>query len=252
MQLTGNKEDLRRFHRIHFAPSTSSINVTPQANANYVGNWADSVKEDDLGYYPDGAKRTLTDEQIAMFRHSEIYALQRKRQLRKENQEVDDGFSDSPVDTEIQIIKPEAAVFDSPEQSLDNFMKHYGPGGRNRCDFQTVEEALTNMVNSDGAAGKNTGNITGTRKRRKADDDERRNVNRDTTSRRQARELDDPVADIGFLDYGEESNVIQSIETTEERVKVDYTDYDDLFDFQPDQEAVPPKEGKKIWWPTIG
>jgi hypothetical protein len=32
-----------------------------------------------LGYYEDGTKRTLTDEQIAIFRHSEIQALLRAR-----------------------------------------------------------------------------------------------------------------------------------------------------------------------------
>jgi Protein of unknown function (DUF3807) len=31
--------------------------------------------EEDLGFYPDGALRTLTDEQIAIFRHSEIQEL---------------------------------------------------------------------------------------------------------------------------------------------------------------------------------
>ncbi len=37
------------------------------------------VDEDDdgLGYYDDGVKRTLTDEQIAIFRHSEMEALKR-------------------------------------------------------------------------------------------------------------------------------------------------------------------------------
>lgn len=34
-------------------------------------------EDDGLGYYPDGVKRTLTDDQIAMFRHSELQALQR-------------------------------------------------------------------------------------------------------------------------------------------------------------------------------
>jgi hypothetical protein len=47
--------------------------------------------DDGLGYYPDGTKRTLTDEQIAMFRHSEIHAMLRKRRLQKENGEVSDG-----------------------------------------------------------------------------------------------------------------------------------------------------------------
>lgn len=42
-------------------------------------------EQDDLGYYPDGTKRTLTDEQIAMFRHSEIRAILRKRRLQRES-----------------------------------------------------------------------------------------------------------------------------------------------------------------------
>lgn len=41
-------------------------------------------EDDGLGYYPDGTKRTLTDEQIAMFRHSEIQAILRKRRLIRE------------------------------------------------------------------------------------------------------------------------------------------------------------------------
>ncbi|KAF8430620.1 hypothetical protein BGX38DRAFT_1231963 [Terfezia claveryi] len=32
-------------------------------------------EDDDLGYYPDGVKRTLTDAQIAIFRHSEIQEM---------------------------------------------------------------------------------------------------------------------------------------------------------------------------------
>jgi len=41
-------------------------------------------EDDGLGYYDDGVKRTLTDEQIAMFRHSEIETLLRERRLRLE------------------------------------------------------------------------------------------------------------------------------------------------------------------------
>lgn len=33
-----------------------------------------------MGYYEDGVKRTLTDEQIAMFRHSELEALRRSQE----------------------------------------------------------------------------------------------------------------------------------------------------------------------------
>ncbi len=38
----------------------------------------DAEEDDDgLGYYPDGVKRTLTDEQIAIFRHSEMELYRR-------------------------------------------------------------------------------------------------------------------------------------------------------------------------------
>lgn len=42
---------------------------------------------DELGFYADGVKRTLTDEQIAIFRHSEVYAVVRARQVACENAE---------------------------------------------------------------------------------------------------------------------------------------------------------------------
>lgn len=39
---------------------------------------------DDLGYYEDGTRRTLSDEQIAMFRHSEIQRLLAERRRRED------------------------------------------------------------------------------------------------------------------------------------------------------------------------
>ena len=35
-------------------------------------------EQDDLGYYDDGVKRTLTDAQIEIFRHSELKTLRRQ------------------------------------------------------------------------------------------------------------------------------------------------------------------------------
>lgn len=48
----------------------------------------EAVEEDDgLGFYEDGTKRTLTDEQVAIFRHSEIETLLRERRHAKEAEE---------------------------------------------------------------------------------------------------------------------------------------------------------------------
>ncbi|KAL8876914.1 MAG: hypothetical protein Q9198_004970, partial [Flavoplaca austrocitrina] len=244
-------DDLRRFHESHLGPIDSTANVVPLASASNDANGTESVEEDDLGYYPDGVKRTLTDEQIAMFRHSEIYALQRKRQLRKENQDVDDCLGDSQANSTTQGIQHEQAgqaSLVSPEQSIDKFMKHYGPGGKNRCDFRAVEEAMFEVTDSTGPDRTNRGS----KKRRKGNNNQRHNDQRDTTSRRQARELDDAVADVGILDYGAEPSVMQSIETETERGNVDFGDHDHLADLEIKHETVSPEKGRKIWWPTIG
>lgn len=66
------KEDLAAFHWHHFPPqdpSPATVASDPSSN-----NSAPPAG-DDLGYYPDGVKRTLTDEQIMMFRHSEVHRL---------------------------------------------------------------------------------------------------------------------------------------------------------------------------------
>ena len=43
---------------------------------------SEAEEEDGLGFYDDGVKRTLTDEQIALLRHSEIQRLLRGRRLK--------------------------------------------------------------------------------------------------------------------------------------------------------------------------
>ncbi|KAL9610210.1 MAG: hypothetical protein Q9167_005087 [Letrouitia subvulpina] len=91
---TVTQEDLYAFHsRIFGAEATSKLPSSLIANALGV-NEGEVEDEDGLGYYPDGVKRTLTDDQIAMFRQSEIYALLRERQLKREEEEEADA--DSP------------------------------------------------------------------------------------------------------------------------------------------------------------
>jgi hypothetical protein len=46
--------------------------------------YTEEAEDDGLGYYEDGVKRTLTDEQIAIFRHSEIQTLLRNRRHAEE------------------------------------------------------------------------------------------------------------------------------------------------------------------------
>ncbi|PSN63351.1 hypothetical protein BS50DRAFT_637850 [Corynespora cassiicola Philippines] len=101
--------DLRRFHATHFPHTPIPQHfVTGAHGESYEGGGSDEFEDaeadDGLGYYEDGFKRTLTDEQIAIFRHSEIQAILRERRRQR------DGNA-SP--------KPETApmdVADSPKQ----------------------------------------------------------------------------------------------------------------------------------------
>jgi hypothetical protein len=83
------------FHDAHFLrPSTEHFTAhflrpdrtDPQRGilAAEEDEYIEEEEEDDgLGYYHDGVKRTLTDEQIAIFRHSELEALRRSRESTK-------------------------------------------------------------------------------------------------------------------------------------------------------------------------
>lgn len=77
------QEDLRDFHVKHFPHAPAPEHILH----GFESEPAEEYYEDEnaLGYYEDGTLRTLTDEQIAMFRHSEIQAIIRKRRLNREN-----------------------------------------------------------------------------------------------------------------------------------------------------------------------
>jgi hypothetical protein len=75
---------LKQFHRLHFphqpVPNISSDSPSMDASTDAI----DSTEDDGLGYYADGVKRTLTDEQIKMFRHSEIQRLLSERRAARQ------------------------------------------------------------------------------------------------------------------------------------------------------------------------
>ncbi|GKT41756.1 uncharacterized protein ColSpa_01937 [Colletotrichum spaethianum] len=86
-----SNDDLITFFETHFSDAALQTFKSEFFNPNQQSDTANagpSVEEDDdvfeeddgLGYYPDGVKRTLTDEQIAMFRHSELEALKREQE----------------------------------------------------------------------------------------------------------------------------------------------------------------------------
>ena len=68
-----------------FQSSHFGVHETPETwfiDAETALSYEPWLEEDELGYYKDGAKRTITDEQIVMFRNSEVEALRRGQSLR--------------------------------------------------------------------------------------------------------------------------------------------------------------------------
>ena len=84
--MPSERKTLLEFHESHFP----SLPVPPLfhptlglTSSNALHELESLMQEDDvLGYYEDGVKRTLTDEQIAIFRHTEIQGLLRERRER--------------------------------------------------------------------------------------------------------------------------------------------------------------------------
>ncbi|KAI5284597.1 hypothetical protein KEM54_001208 [Ascosphaera aggregata] len=75
-------EDLWDFHARHFPVYTPASDFVKSVDYHDREEVAEEEYDDGLGYYADGAKRTLTDEQIHMFRHSEIQRALRKKEIR--------------------------------------------------------------------------------------------------------------------------------------------------------------------------
>ncbi|KAK5124304.1 hypothetical protein LTR85_002007 [Meristemomyces frigidus] len=82
------EDDLLAFQYAHFGDDSKPENwIVDAETALNVQSAQAAEEEEDLGCYEDGSKRTLTDDQIAMFRHSEIQELLRERRLEREEEE---------------------------------------------------------------------------------------------------------------------------------------------------------------------
>ncbi|KAH7086679.1 hypothetical protein FB567DRAFT_525999 [Paraphoma chrysanthemicola] len=103
-------DDLCAFHAKHFPHAPIPANFLHGVEQG-AAEEAYEEEDDGLGYYPDGTKRTLTDEQIAMFRHSEIQAILRKRRQRREEGELSEEGEAEPEPPR-DSAKPSTAPID--------------------------------------------------------------------------------------------------------------------------------------------
>jgi len=115
-----SQDNLSSFHAAHF--STNSID---HFSENFLGPVEEDYHEeeefdDGLGYYEDGVKRTLTDEQIAIFRHSEIEALLRERRHAAEEKEHQKTY-DTEDDVSLEVVMEPA--YHVPDDVEDGELK---------------------------------------------------------------------------------------------------------------------------------
>lgn len=231
------QDDLYAFHARGFGATRAPAHLIPiegSSSDHRILENAGGEDVDELGYYPDGVKRTLTDEQITMFRHSEVYSILRKRQVLAENRQADgyelsdSQLSDGEEVTEAQISSDKFAEA-PPDQ--DTRYKGSKPGTKAQR-------------NTNGLIPKTTG--SNKRKRHIEDSDDPQSQGH--SFRRTARELDSLIEDDQILDYGDEpsrdldshnelSTVSAVVEPTSSRSSVIRS---------------PAVEAKKIWWPVIG
>jgi hypothetical protein len=97
--LTIYQEDFAAFHEAHFSGNATAhfagTFMKPGSAAAAAADFEEEDPDDDgLGYYDDGVKRTLTDEQIEIFRHSELQQLRKaeeKKAAKATSPTTDDG-----------------------------------------------------------------------------------------------------------------------------------------------------------------
>lgn len=194
--------------------------------------------DDCLGYYEDGVKRTLTDEQIAMFRHSEIQALLRDRRLKAENNDI-------PFEVEEDAGRSVPTLAEEADDLADEDEEE---------EYARFLREERRQMQRDAATNKRQGTA----------EDEAADHERKASHRRIARELDVNLETDDSLDYGEEDcrpahsdlHGREHAQELYERRKVDYADGDTGRRHTKDAASSHVNGardgGKKIWWPVIG
>ena len=127
------------FHAKHFphapAPTHFVLGAEP-----IDGHYEYGDEDDGLGYYEDGVKRTLTDEQIALFRHTEIQTIIRERERERECRQERSGSSGS-VSAPKQSMESSSQVLSDPQPNASAGHGHAEKCGRgDRVQHGRVEK----------------------------------------------------------------------------------------------------------------
>ena len=219
------QEDLLVFHARVYGKPFTGILADPKS-PSFVTDEEHADEDDGLGYYDDGAKRTLTDEQIAIFRHSEIQFLLRARRQTQEkmtseykdiprSKEMENGVwgVEEAEDTEKGVEEGEVSDEDD-EEEYTRFLE---------AELKEMELAASRQKKKGGQGQSSRGMIS---------------------TRRTVREMDAVVSTNDALDYGDEAEdtpVISDNFSATRRIGG-----------PGDNGSNGAVEGRKIWWPVLG
>lgn len=131
--LTVYQAEFVLFHQRHFpnAPLPAELQRAIAEENRPEDEVEDEGEDDGLGYYPDGTKRSLTDEQIAIFRHSEIQELIKQRDrlqdsanLRQSEVNEPDGVTNTPLITLEDLEKDREINMSNADSKRNNLTKN--------------------------------------------------------------------------------------------------------------------------------
>ncbi|KAK3953509.1 hypothetical protein QBC32DRAFT_117369 [Pseudoneurospora amorphoporcata] len=174
---------------------------------HYEGEYEEGYYDEDddgLGYYPDGVKRTLTDEQIAIFRHSELEAMRRVRESAKIKKVMD------PAADGVAVVIEGAIGEQLSDGEVDSSPREAGAGPQHHQQ----QKKKKNNNNNNKSKNKRRGG-------------KKNNNNRpDGGEQIDLRKRTWDVVDKGLasLDYGEEENGQPSDERAMQRRRISYDD----------------------------
>ncbi|KAK0118151.1 hypothetical protein ONS95_012457 [Cadophora gregata] len=139
-----SQDDLASFHAAHF-----SVTSVDHFSEHFLGPveeeyYEEKAVDDGLGYYKDGVKRTLTDEQIAIFRHSEIEALLREQRHAVEEKEHQKTYTTG------ETVSDEGAVeskYPVPDDVEDGELEEESPGSS--VSTPTASKPHTHMTKKE-------------------------------------------------------------------------------------------------------
>ncbi|KAF2436497.1 hypothetical protein EJ08DRAFT_674392 [Tothia fuscella] len=123
---TLTEDDLFHFYEKHF-PGALLPGQLCQGLYGEEYPYYEEEEDDGLGYYPDGNKRTLTDEQVAIFRHSEIERMVRDSET---SPAAEEPTKDEELDVDEQPDAVQSDESDQMDMSEDDDQERIEAGSR--------------------------------------------------------------------------------------------------------------------------